>query len=125
LQSYAAWQVDKAWERLCANDTSLTAMSDKRRHRFRLRIKQFRYVLDFLRSLHHGAKKERKAFRASIGGLQDNLGLLNDLNMAERMAERDGYSIGAATSLHSRAELLDKAEKNLAGLVETGPYWRM
>jgi CHAD domain-containing protein len=124
LEGFSRWRVDKAWAELCAEQSPLSAMTEKERHGFRVRMKQFRYTLDFLRPLHRGAKDERKAFRKSIETLQDELGLLNDLRVAERMAPLNDCSIGQASDRRSRGDILKSAEEHRSDLISTGPYWR-
>src|SRR4051794_34883090 len=124
LESFCLWRFDKAWTRLRAWDSLFSAMPDDRRHRFRVRLKQLRYSLDFLRPLHRGWKEERKAFRSSIEALQDDLGILNDLSMAEHMAAMNGCSIAKGSDSRSPAAILESAEQHRQELLEAGPYWR-
>jgi triphosphatase len=124
LESFCLWRFDKAWTRLRAWDSLFSAMPDDRRHRFRVRLKQLRYSLDFLRPLHRGWKEERKAFRSSIEALQDDLGILNDLSMAEHMAALNGCSIAKGSDSRSPAAILESAEQHRQELLEAGPYWR-
>ena len=124
LESFLAWRLDKSWTRISALGPRLQEMSAKERHRFRLRVKQFRYSLDFARGLHRGMKLERKPFRHSLAGLQDRLGLLNDRRVAEHLSVRRGCCVPALEDHEIGAELLTQAERDFAELLEIGPYWR-
>ncbi|MDR3441230.1 CHAD domain-containing protein [Telmatospirillum sp.] len=64
------------------------------RHQARIQVKKMRYSIDFFISLFHQEKTRRLS--ATLASLQDNLGLLNDIAIAERrlreLAERSGDS---------------------------------
>lgn len=62
------------------------------RHRLRIALKKLRYAGEFLGSLYPGAGAERMLARLS--GLQDTLGALNDVAMAERLLVAIGERLG-------------------------------
>lgn len=55
------------------------------RHRVRIALKQLRYTSEFFESLHSGRKTKR--YVKSLARMQDSLGHLNDVAVAERLIE--------------------------------------
>ena len=106
LGSFAARRLQKDWARL-AGERSLSKMREKQRHQFRLRTK-FRYALEFLRSINPGAKHDAKPFHAALEALQDELGQLNDMVIAKRLAAAGGIPadglIDEGRARHARAD---------------------
>ncbi|MFL6763308.1 MAG: CHAD domain-containing protein [Sphingomicrobium sp.] len=124
LASFLAWRLDKSWARISDLGPKLRAMSGKERHRFRLRVKRFRYALDFTRGLHRAKKLERKPFRRALAGLQDRLGLLNDRRAAEPLSVRWRCHVPSLDDWNAEADLLTRAEQDFKELLAIGPYWR-
>jgi CHAD domain-containing protein len=61
----------------------LAQRTPEERHRLRIELKKLRYAGEFLQSLFPGARSERMLRR--LAALQDTLGALNDVAMAERL----------------------------------------
>lgn len=123
LGRFAARRLQKSWARL-AGERSLSGMREKQRHRFRLRTKKFRYALEFLRSINPGAKHEAKPFHAALEALQDELGQLNDMVIAKRLAAASGIPVKELIDESARADILERIDSRYAELLAIGPYWR-
>ena len=121
LGSFAARRLQKDWARL-AGERSLSKMREKQRHQFRLRTK-FRYALEFLRSINPGAKHDAKPFHAALEALQDELGQLNDMVIAKRLAAAGGIPADGLID-EARAGMLERIDRRYAELLAIGPYWR-
>ncbi len=117
-------RIDKAWARLAAPGGQLAALAEDERHRFRIRVKNFRYALEFARALHRDQKPIRKQFGAAIRDLQEQLGALNDMSVARSIVDKylDGNWPQAEPDEAERTELLAEAERNFARMVAIGPY---
>lgn len=122
LGRFATRRLQKEWVRL-ADERSLSAMREKQRHRFRLRTKKFRYALEFVRSLNLGAKREAKPFHAGLEALQEELGQLNDMVIAKRLAAASGISAEGLIDMRARAGILEGIDRRYADLLAIGPYW--
>lgn len=61
------------------------SLSMQERHALRIRIKELRYALEFFASLYHGERVA--AYVKATAGLQDNLGVLNDMVVAARLLD--------------------------------------
>jgi CHAD domain-containing protein len=124
LQSFSDWRLETAWAKLSRQRMSLSRMTDRQRHRLRVRSKEFRYAIEFLRSINPKPKEQRKAFHAALEALQEDLGQLNDVAHAKRLAAANGCSLRALSPEQSPEAVLDKAEKEYSDLLAIGPYWR-
>ncbi len=124
IDGFAARRLEKAWSKISNPSVALSQMTEERRHRFRLRTKQFRYVLEFLRSINSDVDHRRKPFHATLEALQDDLGALNDMALAARLAAESGISDPRLVEEGRRAAILESADERLAELVAIGPYWR-
>ena len=61
IDGFAARRLEKAWLKISNPSLGLSQMTEERRHRFRLRTKQFRYVLEFLRSISPDPEQQTQA----------------------------------------------------------------
>jgi len=73
----------KAERRLCKRINALDEADPDGRHRVRIAAKKARYAAEFFRELLPG--KQVKHYIRSLSGLQDKLGHLNDMAVAERL----------------------------------------
>jgi inorganic triphosphatase YgiF len=124
LESFLTWRLDKSWARICELGPLLSTMGEKERHRFRIRVKEFRYALDFARGLHRGTRHQRKPFRYNLEELQEDLGLLNDRRVARRLAVEYRCLVPAHAEAEGKSALLMRAECHFGELAALGPYWR-
>ena len=123
IGAFALRRLTKAWSKIGDGHALLAQMTEEQRHRFRVRTKQFRYMLEFLRSITPDPGQRRKAFQACLEGLQDDLGALNDMVLVEQLAGNSGISARPLLDQRRRKALLTRAEKRQAELVAIGPYW--
>lgn len=61
-------------------------LSARERHRLRIALKKFRYTAEFFRSLYQ--KKREKAYFHALTRLQDSLGRMNDVVVADHLLKR-------------------------------------
>ncbi len=114
----------------------LARRTAEERHRLRIELKKLRYAAEFLQSLYPGAGSERMLRR--LAALQDTLGALNDVAMAERLLHEIAEHMGREwTAEHERAAgfatgwISQEAEQRLARLPKewqrlrrVKPFWR-
>ena len=112
-------------------------LSVERRHGLRIELKKLRYAVDFFAKLFSG--KAARPYRRALARLQDHLGHLNDVAVAERMlgglierhaaSPTDAAGLGLAAGLvlgwHTRA--VADAEpatcKDWADFAAVRPFW--
>ena len=85
---------------------------------------EVRYALEFLRSINPGAKHDAKPFHAALEALQDELGQLNDMVIAKRLAAAGGIPADGLIDEGARAGMLERIDRRYAELLAIGPYWR-
>ena len=89
MAAFARHAVSHGLEKVLREGKQLAKMSDSERHRLRIKVKKLRYAVGFFASLQsegEGAAGQ-KALAQALGRLQDSLGELNDMAMAQRDAE--------------------------------------
>lgn len=110
-------------------------MPEEALHELRLAIKKLRYAVDFFESLY--PKKQAKAYRKHLAGLQDGLGYLNDVAAADtllrELAGAGGdqappawaYAGGLTVGWHCHAAIADRQSlvKDMAAFLRTKPFW--
>src|SRR5215467_7740237 len=111
-------------------------LSAKQRHQLRIALKKLRYTADFFRSLYR--KKQAKPYFRALAQMQNCLGHMNDVVVAEHLLER-------MTSAHQRQQVLShllvaagtvigwhargasaaaqEAEKNWCKFRDAGCFW--
>jgi inorganic triphosphatase YgiF len=138
--------LDRLRRQIRKRGRNLERLDPERRHKLRIRAKRMRYALEFFSGLYDRdkARDRLKAMLEALKGLQDGLGVLNDVEVArgrgQALAEGGGraagdseiegvqeaYAIGLAVGLRvTGAEaLLDKAGKDYDALMDIKPFWR-
>jgi CHAD domain-containing protein len=112
-------RLDRLWSRIADRGGDLRQLSAMERHRLRIDTKKLRYALEFLAQPLEPAGADQKKFGKAAEGLQDSLGLLNDL------ATRPQFLASAIVPTHKEAErLLRTAKRHWQKLEAIGPYWR-
>jgi len=93
------------------------------RHALRIRVKRLRYACDSLaESFAAGAVKP---YLAALETLQEDLGKLNDIAVAGRLAAELGSEATLARSLGARERrLIARLSRDWAAFVERPPFWR-
>lgn len=107
------------------------------RHRVRIGIKKLRYATEFFESL-FGAKKA-KAFRRALTAVQDSLGQLNDVAVAQGLLHQAAVEAGDADRAFAAGEVagwhrartqgpkahsLDKATAAWKDFAKAKPFWK-
>jgi len=122
VEPYVRRRIDRLWAKV-HHAHRLAHLSDQERHRLRIRSKKLRYALEFVSALHASRRKERKKFGTAVQELQEALGLLNDLAIAQMLVDAE-LSTDAAESEPGERALLNDAEQALDRMRAVGPYWR-
>lgn len=109
------------------------------RHKLRIAIKNLRYASDFFKHLFVGqkAKKRLASFQACVEDLQDNLGILNDIavhqKLAPQLAAEEAHTTSCARAFaagvvsgieQSEIEpLLNTVDKDVRKFARIRPFW--
>lgn len=139
IESFAATVLDDRLRKLHKKAKALLKLAPEKRHEARIEAKKLRYACDFFADLYTGKQaKKHKAFVGVMADLQDKLGLLNDISTARRLTaelareavdDHDAdlaFSAGlvAGRAQADAARLIDRAQKNMAVLLDAKPFWR-
>ncbi|MCW2306816.1 CYTH and CHAD domain-containing protein [Rhodobium gokarnense] len=84
--AFARRSLDTLHAKLLKRGRKFEKLSAEKRHRVRIAVKKMRYAVEFFGGLFPGKKQER--YNKRLAALQDDLGRLNDVAMAETMIER-------------------------------------
>lgn len=130
LRVSAAATLERQWRKLGKFD-DVSALSVKKRHRFRIRAKTFRYTCEFFGDLFHGAKQTRRRndLLDALGTLQGELGDLNDLasmhKLLDQSARAGSGDLAAAEKIDEASEksLLEGAEAAQRQVLKRRPFW--
>ena len=111
-------------------------LSEAALHELRLAVKRLRYAVDFFESLY--PKKQAKAYRKHLAGLQDELGYLNDVAATDMLlrelaliggdqaapvwAHAGGLTVG--WHRHAAITAKDRLVKDMAAFLRAKPFWR-
>jgi triphosphatase len=106
-------------------------LSERRRHRLRLRAKALRYASEFFSDLFVGSKRSRRRdnFIGAVTKLQDELGEINDRAFVRRLLERLSGAREAIRGENrekgtgSERALIEAAEKAQKRLCARHPFW--
>lgn len=110
-------------------------LSTPERHELRKDVKKLRYACEFFRSLY--PRKRVTAYAKRLSALQDALGYLNDVAVAQEyvahlvgLAEQEGghdlrYAAGVVLGWHEHALAAEepRIERRLAEFLEVRPFW--
>jgi CHAD domain-containing protein len=112
----------------------LAKLDPEHRHKLRIRCKRLRYASEFFAHAFDGGRKRREAFADALKGLQDALGLLNDMAQAQATAAQTlGKGAPQAMSFAAgelvgrlrarRGKSMDKAQDGYRTLMKAGRFW--
>jgi inorganic triphosphatase YgiF len=143
LAELAASALSRAHHRLLKRGHGFEALSKTERHEVRIALKRLRYALDFFGNIFHGDLK--KKFVKRLARLQDDLGRMNDVAVAETMLAQlvgvagDGsepaapaaprgqlaFAAGGILGWHRRraAEIDLQLVKDWNAFVHAEPFW--
>jgi inorganic triphosphatase YgiF len=138
--------LDKLRRQIKRRGRDLQRLDPERRHKLRIRAKRLRYGLEFFSGLYDGDKDQERlhAMLKALKSLQEGLGVLNDLEVAQGKGQafaesggkaagdseiegvQEAYAIGLAIGLRltGSAELLAKAARDYDALMDIKPFWR-
>lgn len=126
-RDYAARQLDRCRRKVKWSGQALVNGDDVARHRLRKRVKRLRHASELLGSL-FPASGRRGRFIAALRPLQDALGALNDMVVAQAVLDRIGCrrARGAAALIRQaqRPGLLAKAARAHEQMMAAPRFWR-
>jgi inorganic triphosphatase YgiF len=120
----ATRQLSRRWRSARRRAKRLADMEPEARHTLRKDIKKLRYGMEFFASLYAGKgvkRRRRKAIKA-MEALQETLGRLNDIAVAERDPTLAPWFPHAGAD--ERAILLQQAEAEARSLARIEPFWK-
>jgi inorganic triphosphatase YgiF len=131
---FAAKTLDKRRRRIRKDGRDLAALGPEDRHHLRIRGKKLRYAVEDLGGLFPGHPKRLERFVEATKGLQDALGVLNDLAGREVLAREVALSCDdpeaafaagrlTAGAAEHNAELLIEAQGAYVTFVEAKRFW--
>lgn len=136
LITYADKLLEKRHRRVIKLGRKFESLPVEDRHRVRIALKKLRYTSEFFQSLHPG--RATKRYVKAMGQLQDSLGHLNDVAVADRLvndlvdraadaAEKTelGMAAGLVVGWHSRGVTDSEPETvaNWRGFAASTPFW--
>ena len=137
LDEFATAALDRLERKLRKRGKHLAKLEDEERHEVRIVAKKLRYASEFFASLHDGSKRRKRhaAFVSALEEMQEQLGLLNDLAIAETLSRKIADALPEAArgelldlvAHHSHADkrcLLDAGAAAHRDFVEVRPFWR-
>ncbi len=131
VKSFAAETLDRHFRQVRRSGRHIMALEPEALHALRIEIKRLRYALEFFGSLFDG--REVRRFLDGLAGLQDFLGNLNDLSVAQRLITTLGkadagraYAEGVLTGFYGAS--LERKRKSLrsqwAEVLVQERFWR-
>ena len=135
LADYACRLLRKRQKRVLKQGRDFEKLSDEERHRLRIAVKKLRYASEFFAGLYPTARA--RPYQKALKSLQDELGHLNDVVVAEALlgslSGQDGNSntaaLRAAAGLllgwysHAVAAGRPEIERRWRGFATTKPFW--
>lgn len=119
VRKIAVRALTRAWSDCRAYGPSIADLSLAKRHALRKDLKALRYLSAYFDDLWRGKTKE--TFSKRLRSLQDQLGVLNDINMIQSTSQPDQT---AQKRLDARAaEALAKSDKDWRKLHKTPVFW--
>ncbi|MFZ4789846.1 MAG: CHAD domain-containing protein [Candidatus Competibacteraceae bacterium] len=93
--AFATPLLERDQRRVLKQGEAFAELSDGKRHKLRIRIKELRYALDFFASLYPAPAV--KAYLGALSMLQDSLGVMNDITVARRLLDETQLTTASAT----------------------------
>jgi len=122
MDGFVFERIDRLWSKV-SSAAAVTRMGDRRRHRFRIKVKKLRYALEFVEGLQRLPPRRKRKFEKGLKQLQESLGQLHDMVTARLMVALNSWlATPEARSKDQRRLALDadRAMRRLKGL---GAYW--
>ena len=126
LKPFARKRLNALWRRVEGYGDDLSHLDEDTRHELRIEIKKLRYALEFFDELFREDRSGRKRFAAEVEGLQEALGLLNDIVTARQLTaatgvEDEGWLV--VQPPEQERQLLHACDRHLHQLRKVGRYW--
>lgn len=130
-RAFAVHALTRLRNRLLKKSKGLATLSAEERHRVRIALKKARYGADFFESLFDDRKAARAYLRA-LGDMQDQLGVFNDMEVANGLLDQiDAQTPEAARAssfirgwfAHASSLAVAHAEKSEKRLKKLAPFW--
>ncbi len=133
IAGFAGKLLEKRHLQALAKGKCFNQLETAERHKLRIAMKKLRYSVEFFRPLYE--KSAVKPFIGRVKALQDDLGLLNDVAVAEglltdlmaRPGKRDiGGAAGLVIGWHARGVAAAEPElrRDWKGFAAANPFWR-
>lgn len=136
IKPFAVATLNKAHSDVFAAGEKFAELSVLERHDMRIKVKRLRYASDFFSSLF--PRKAVANYSLHLAELQESLGYLNDVAVAEELVERicatvaqkDALECRAAGGVvigwhsHAMAESEERLSTSVRDFVATRPYWK-
>jgi triphosphatase len=130
IHDFAGGVLDRLRRRVKRGGRKLVKADDEARHELRKDGKKLRYAAEFFSTVFDRRKqnRRRKHFVGALEGLQDQLGLLNDLatgpSVLETLGLTDDPHAAALLAGRGKGKLLRAAADAHDELVDAKPFWR-
>jgi len=118
-------------KRLLKKSKGLATLSTDERHRVRIALKKARYGAEFFESLFND-RKDARAYLHALGEMQDQLGLFNDMEVANGLLDQIDARTPEATHAssfirgwfaHAASQGVAHAETSEKRLKKLAPFW--
>jgi CHAD domain-containing protein len=136
IEPFAVTTLDKVHGDVMAAGRRFAELSVPQRHDMRIKVKRLRYASDFFSSLF--PKKAVANYNGHLADLQESLGYLNDVAVAEELVDQICDGLGSKDALacraaggvvigwhsHAMAVTEDRLLRSVREFVATNPYWK-
>lgn len=128
---FAAHALTRLRKRLLKKSKGLATLSADQRHLVRIALKKARYGAEFFESLFND-RKDARAYLHALGEMQDQLGVFNDMEVANGLLDQiDALTPQAARAssfirgwfAHAARQGVAHAERSEKRLKQLAPFW--
>lgn len=120
IVDFAAGRLDFLWKKVRNSSSDLFELDDELLHRFRIRIKNLRYAVEFFQSLY--GKKAGK-FASRLADIQDGLGRMNDEAIGRQLIDALSLRNADLAPQVSRVQCLLAVQKQFKAIRKAGRFW--
>jgi CHAD domain-containing protein len=136
IRPFAITTLNKAHGDVYAAGRKFAQLTVVQRHDMRIKVKRLRYASDFFSSLF--PRKAVADYNVHLAELQESLGYLNDVAVAEELVERICTTVASKDSLecraaggvvigwhsHAMAESEERLLRSVKDFIAAKPYWK-
>jgi triphosphatase len=129
-EDFAAKELERRRKGVRKRAKYLEELAPAERHEIRIAVKKLRYGVEFFSALFPGRARARraKALRSALGELQDRLGHLNDIAVADKIGRSGKHAAAARLLAEEQAgrfdEHLEAAIAAYRKFAAAEPFWR-